>query len=404
MKPSIFKQVEAYQVPAPLLRASPRHWNPGLLRHGGKLWLAYRHHRREAGQRCGVAICPLDDQFRPSEKSQFLRFIGATGTEHHEDCRLFMFRGEPHISYTEMRGYRPGIDYTCVVKYARLALDKKGRWQVKDEFHPQYGRNGGFAKEKNWVFFERNDKLYCIYSTQPQHVILEIDGHKVVGQPIISPEPVWHWGSIRGGTPPVWIGDRWLVVFHSSIPTEVAPHFVRYYAGAYTFEADAPNRILQISESPIMAGSEEDGHQVDPRYVDGWKPYVVFPCGLETEPDGKFLISLGVNDWQCVVARMTLEQMHLGAADGSSFKHRYFKVKNGTVDVKFVDQSRRIQFMPWKIFRPGRCGAAGAGYMRVTDARQAAEAAEHPGAQEITESEYKMAENGLPYNPTMTVG
>lgn len=402
MKPSIFKQVEAYQVPTPLLRASPRHWNPGLLRYRDKLWLAYRHHRREAKQRCGISICALDDKFHPTDSSQFLRFVGATGTEHHEDCRLFMFRGQPHISYTEMRGYRPGIDYTCVMKYARLSLDPKGRWHVEEEFHPQFGWNAGFAKEKNWVFFEQEDKLHCIYSTQPSHMVLEIDGNKVV-EKHITQEPAWHWGAMRGGTPPIWIGDRWLVVFHSSIPTETAPHYVRYYAGAYTFEAKAPFNILQVSESPLMAGSEEDGHQVDPRYVDGWKPYVVFPCGIVLEPDGKFLVSLGVNDWQCVVARVSMEQFRFGAPDGSSFKHRYFRVPNGTVPIRYIDQSRRIQFLPWRIFKAGRCGAAGAGYMIVTDARQASEAAEHPGAEEITQSDYIMAERGLPRNATMVV-
>lgn len=404
MKPSIYRQVEAYQVPAPLLRASPRHWNPGLMRYEGRLWLAYRHHRREAQQRCGIAICPLDASFHPEEKSQFLRFIGATGAEHHEDCRLFMFRGQPHISYAEMRGYRPGIDYTCVVKFARLSLDKKSRWHVEEEYQPQYGWNAGFAKEKNWVFFERDDRLFCVYATQPQHIVIEVDGNKIVGKPHITPEPVWHWGTVRGGTPPVWTGDRWLAVFHSSLPSETAPHFVRYYAGVYTFEADPPFRILEISEAPLMAGSEEDRHQVDPRYVEGWKPYVVFPCGLVPEPDGKYLVSLGVNDWQCVIARVSAEQFRLGKPDGSSFKPRYFRVPNGTIPMRFTDQSRRIQFVPWKIFRAGRCGAAGTGYMQVTDARQASEAAEHPGASEICETEYRMAEKGLPYNKTMTVG
>lgn len=402
MKPSLFRQVEAYAVPTPLLRTSPRHWNPGLLRYRDKLWLAYRFHRREAKQRCGIAICALDSQFHPTESSQFLRFIGSTGNEHHEDCRLFMFKGEPHISYTEMRGYRPGIDYTCVVKYARLSLDPKGRWRVEEEYHPQYGMNAGFAKEKNWVFFEHENRLMCIYSTQPNHTVLEVDGHKIVGEKHITPGPVWHWGSMRGGTPPIWIGDRWLAVFHSSLATEVAPHYVRYYAGAYTFEAKPPFKILEISETPLMNGSEEDGHQVDPRYVDGWKPYVVFPCGLVPDED-KFLVSMGVNDWQCAVARVSMAQLRLGAADGSSFRPRYFKARNGTIPVKFTDQAGRIQFMQWRIFRPGRNGMAGMGYLKVSNAREASETQEHVGAEEISETEYILAESGRANNANMIV-
>ena len=402
MKPSLYKQAEAYAVSAPLLRQSPRHWNPSLLRYGGKLWLAYRHHRREAKQRCGICICPIDPvTFQPTEKSQFLRFIGVTGTEHHEDCRLFMYHDQPHISYTEMRGYRPGIDYTCVVKYARLELSDKGRWSVIEEFHPQYGMNSGHAKEKNWVFFQQDRFLYSVYSTQPEHKVIRIDKNYARDE-YVTPGPVWHWGLIRGGTPPIWIGDRWLAVFHSSIPTEVAPHYVRYYAGAYTFSPEPPFNILQVSESPILAGSEEDGHQVDPRYVEGWKPYVVFPCGLQHEGD-KFLVSLGVNDWQCAIVRFTLDQLRLGAPDGSSFKPRYFKTTNGSLAVKYTDQSRRIQFLQWKVFKQGRNGMVGTGYLKTENARDAAEAADHEGATEITENEYLQAEMGMRFRPTMIV-
>lgn len=365
--------------------------------------MAYRYHRREAHQRCGVAICPLGTDFKPEENSQFLRFIGPTGDEHHEDCRLFMFGGEPHISYTEMRGYRPGVDYTCVMKYARLSLDKRGRWHVEQEFQPVYGLNNGFAKEKNWVFFEHAGKLMCIYSTQPTHVVLEVNGSEVRRETHVTCGPVWHWGTIRGGTPPVLIGDKWLSVFHSRVDTEIAPHYVRYYAGAYTFENKPPFTVTQVSEMPLMSGSEEDGHQVDPRYVEGWKPYVVFPCGLVPDAD-RWLISLGINDWQCAVARVSMEQFRLGSADGTSFRPRYFKVRNGTVPVKFLDQSGQIRFLNWRVFRPGRNGMAGSGYLRVENAREAMETAEHPGAEEITENEYLQVEAGRAFDRTMMVG
>lgn len=402
MKPSLFKQVEAYPVPAPLLRASPRHWNPGLMRYREKLWLAYRYHRKDAGQRCGVAICPLEEQrFNPSAPSQFLRFIGPTGEEHHEDCRLFMFHGEPHISYTEMRGYQPGVDYTCVIKYARLSLDAKGKWHIEAEYQPEYGMNKGFSKEKNWVFFESDSRLFSVYSTQPQHTVIELDGHRAFNKQE-TPGPVWHWGLVRGGTSPLWVGDRWLSVFHSSLPNEVAPHFVRYYAGAYTFSAEPPFEVLQVSETPLFCGSEEDGHQVDPRYVAGWKPFVVFPCGIVRDGE-KFLVSLGINDWQCAIARVSLEQMRLGAPDGSSFRPRFFRHPNGTVPIKYIDQSRSIQFMAWKIFRPGRNGMAGAGHLRANTAREAMEAQEFPGAVEITQNEYEQAALGLRPNSTMIV-
>jgi len=390
-KKSVYAQLEACAVPPRNLMPSPRHWNPGLLRYRNKLWLAYRYHRAETNDaRCGIALCAIDEQGIPQGPSQLLRFRSSQHGEHHEDCRLFIYRGEPHISYTEMVGYRPGIDYTCMVKYAKLNLSAKGHWTVVDEWRPAYGDNSGFRKEKNWIFFEHANELYFIYATDPNHVVCKVEGDQVV-QEFRTPGPQWQWGHIRGGTPPVDFGDgRLMSVFHSSIPTETPPHYVRYYAAAYTFEKKPPFRVLQISEQPFLAGSEEDGHRVDPRYVAGWKPYVVFPCGLVPDRNG-WLMSVGVNDWQCAIARITGSQLLLGAADGSSFKPRYFRTANGTLPVRYVDALQYPVFLYWDIVNKRRGCRAGAGYMRAVKAREAVEISEAPNTTEITEAEYLAA-------------
>lgn len=390
-KKSVFAQLHACAVPPHNLLPSPRYQNPGLLRHGGKLWLAYRYHRMETPtKRSGIGMCEVDPKTGNAiSKSQHLPLTNATNTEHHEDCRLFMFKGEPYISYTEMVGYMPGLNYTCVMKYARIAL-RKGKWSVLDEWQPVYGNNNGFSKEKNWVFFEHDGKLMCIYSTDPEHVVLEMDGSRVVRE-YRSPGPKWQWGHMRGGTPPVDMGDgRMLCVFHSSIPTETPPHYVRYYAAAYTFENKPPFRILQLSEQPVLSGSEEDGHRVDPRYTEGWKPYVVFPCGLVPD-DGGWLVSFGVNDWQCAVGRLTEPQLRLGLPDGSSFQPRYFRVQNGTVPVRYVDTGQRPVFIHWEMVNERRGCSAGVGYIKADSAREAVETSEHPGVVEISEADYQKA-------------
>lgn len=389
-KKSVFAQLDACAVPPHDLMPSPRHWNPGLLRYRDRLWLAYRYHREETNDaRCGVAICEIDENGTPLGASQMLRFNSPRNCEHHEDCRLFMFRGEPMIAWTMMQGYRPGVDYTCCIKYAQLKL-KGSRWSVVEEWHPVYGKNNGFSKEKNWIFFERDDELYFIYGMDPEHVVCRIEGSKVVEE-YRTPGAQWLWGHQRGGTPPVDLGDgRMMSIFHSSIPTETPPHYVRYYAAAYTFEDCAPFRVLQISEQPILAGSEEDGHRVDPRYTEGWKPYVVFPCGLIEDKNG-WLASLGINDWQCAVARISAEQLKLGAADGASFKPRFFTIQNGTVPVRYVDAHQKPIFKHWQIVKARRGCLAGAGYIKAESAREAVEISEFKGAVEITEADYQKA-------------
>lgn len=396
-KPSLFTQLNAVPVGSRLLKESPRHWNCGMLRYKNRLWLCYRYHVKEKGGRCATAICEINqDTLQPAGKSQWLALSGPTGTEHHEDARLWLFKGEPYISYTEMRGYRPGIDYTCVIKYAKLRL-RGAKWEVVDAWQPIYGRNDGRAKEKNWVFFEYDGAVHVVYSGSPAHQVLRLQG-ELVTKVYDAPGPAWHFGVLRGGTPPLRQPDgTYLSIFHSSVATEVAPHFVRYYGAAYTFEGKPPFAPLRISTRPMMVGSEADGHQVDPRYVEGWKPYVVFPCGMvpqQGDADGGqangWYVSLGINDWQCGIARLRPDQLYLGAANGSDIPPRYFRRPNGTLPVPVFNDGGRKQLLEWTVPRPP-FGMAGVGYMLCHNPRQAQEVAEFSQVEEIGFYDYDLA-------------
>lgn len=390
-KKSVFAQLDARAVPPHRLMPSPRCWNPGLLRYRNKVWLGYRYHRAETKDaRCGIAMCVIDPKTaEPLSDSQRLELSDPSGTGHQEDCRFFIFRGEPYISYTDMVGYKPGVDYTCIVKFARLKLVGK-KWEVVQEWCPRYGNNTGFSKEKNWVFFEHDGELFCIYATDPQHIVLRMKDGAVVEE-FKTPGPEWGWGHIRGGTPPVDFGDgTMMAIAHSSIPTEEPPHFVRYYGLAYVFEKRAPFRITQVSEIPVISGSEEDGHRVDPRYNAGWKPYIGFPAGLLKEGDG-WIVSFGVNDWRCGIGRLTINQLRLGAPDGSSFTPRFFMSRNGTRPVRYIGLDQKPVFIGWNGVKSGPGCSAGVGYMKAVRPREAVEASEWDGAISISESEYSKA-------------
>ena len=192
-KKSIFAQLKASAVPPHKLLESPRYQNPGLFKYAGKYWLAYRYHRMDTPtKRSGIGICEIDvETGEPKSASQRIPLSNPTNSEHHEDCRLFIFNGDPFISYTTMQGYVPGVNYTCVMQHAKLKF-AKNKWSVVQEWQPRHGNNTGFAKEKNWVFFEHNKALYCIYATDPEHVVLRIEGDEVV-ETIKTPGPLWQW-------------------------------------------------------------------------------------------------------------------------------------------------------------------------------------------------------------------
>lgn len=361
-----------------------------MFRYRDRLWLSFRYHLMAESGRCQTAIVELDQAtLQPIGASQRIVLTGPKGNEHHEDARLFTYLGEPYLSLTEMTGYKAGVDYSCQMRYAKLHL-QGNRWKCLSVWTPNIGVNHQRAKEKNWIFFEDAGHLRVIYRDDPDHAVYLVNGEHG-GEQHVTPAAKWPWGPIRGGTPPVRLDDgNLLVIFHSSVPSENPPHFVRYYAGAYVMQGVAPFRILKISRRPLMAGSEADGHKVDPRYVEGWKPYVVFPCGLVRLGED-LLISLGVNDWQCAVARVPLASLDLVAADGSDSSARYFTRRNGTVPVRVVDQDRQAQFLPWLVPRPGPGCSVGDGYMELTNPRMAEEVAESEHVQELTKAEYDRA-------------
>ena len=393
---SLFAQVDAVAIPGHLLKPSPRHWNCGLFKYRGSLWMAYRYHLDTPDSRCGIAICEINPKtLLPKNKGQYLD-LGPKGNSdlHHEDPRLFTFKGEPYISYTEMSEYRPGVDYSCIMKYARLSL-RGGVWRVVSTYLPRFGNNDGRHKEKNWVFFEQAKKLYCIYSDTGSRMVLQIDGEKVV-ETYQSEEPYWDWGDVRGGTPPIDLGDgTMLTIFHSSAPIEEDEprHYVRYYGAAYTFESKPPFKVLQISKQPIMCGSEEDGHKVDPRYTEGWKPFVVFPCGMVKDKD-TLLVSLGVNDWQCAIAKIPLSSLELGSPREIEVKPRWFMSTNSTLPVRaFAKDGTRIPAQEWEVFSAGTAYKPSVGYMKVVSSRMIHELTETPGVVEISEQQYEAAKN-----------
>ena len=149
--------------------------------------------------------------------------------------------------------------------------------------------SGGSIFEKNWQFFQHDKALMFIYAANPHRVVAADLIHGTCKQEYVSSvELPWAYGEIRGGTPPVDIGDRFLTFFHSSI--QKSPNVKVYYAGAYTFEKTPPFNPIEISKKPLLSGDEDD------TYRGLWNNVVVFPCGA-LKLDENWLVSYGHNDY-----------------------------------------------------------------------------------------------------------
>jgi len=193
---------------------------------------------------------------------------------HAEDPRLFVYNDELYLSYTD--GWN--------MAQAKINSDTL---KVEESYYysPQPTK-----QEKNWTFFEADGKLYSVYDLN-NHTIFEMNGKSWTKVATTEFSHGWKWGTLRGGSTPIRIGDKFLSFFHSAKDIVGGK---QYFMGAYTFEATFPFRPISISKEPIIAGEWMD---------DGIKRlsnkiYVVFPNGAIRKEDS-WMVSFGYNDWQC---------------------------------------------------------------------------------------------------------
>lgn len=118
------------------------------------------------------------------------------------------------------------------------------------------------------------------------------------------PEQGWERLKVGGGTPPVRVGNRWLVLYHGVAGRHAAgvDHHVRYSGGALLLDGDDPRRVMYRSARSVLA----------PRTVaerSGVVPRVVFPTGLDTRDDGTLDVYYGMADSRIGVARASVHTL-----------------------------------------------------------------------------------------------
>jgi predicted GH43/DUF377 family glycosyl hydrolase len=205
-----------------------------------------------------------------------------------DDPRLFVYRGRLHASFTgvEVRGEST----IAHVLLARLGSD----WQVEECWEPHYPKRA--AWEKNWAFFDAGGVLHAVYGLQP-HRVLRFDerGQHVAAEFETDARLAWGWGYLRGGAPPVKVGDEYWHWFHGAL--DHAPGTRTYTGAVVVFDADPASgfRVKRWTPEPVLLPSDVGG---DPQ-----RPVkVVFPAGALLE-DGKWLVSFGLDDGACLIAR-----------------------------------------------------------------------------------------------------
>ncbi len=289
--PAVVKQAQS--LPLNPLSLQPYAYNPSICRVKNNLWITFRFHTHgNLSTHLGIA------EIEPHGNANRIAMLPIPGHSV-EDAKFFNFRGERWLSWVES-DYSGQPRPNSVVKIGKLTDD----WQVNTILHPDCPRNDWTGMQKNYVFFEHDGQLMCLYESAPNQTVYRIDvatgkcDHKY-----ITEGAAWPWGLIKGGfiieTP-----KEHIRFFHSTLDNEIPPWRRRYYVGALLMDNKPPFTVLKISSEPLLSGSAADDLHVPNTNIHHYKGRVVFPGGA-IRLDGAWMLAVGVNDCQCKLMKIT---------------------------------------------------------------------------------------------------
>lgn len=291
--PKVTDQIEC--LPLETGKLHPWGYNPTIVDRNGSLCMAYRYHEGTLASKLAIA------QISETGAVASNRKLDAVGHSL-EDPKFFtMANGELWLSWVE--AYWP-VKAIGSVRYGVLKGD-----DLREAARPNYGQNDGDHLEKNWTFFERGGDLYFIYQSSPKQIIVRWSG-KLEGEHITN-GPRWPYGEIKGGTAPIPYEGKLLRFWHSTLENEIDMPRRCYYIGACLMKPEPPFDTVQVSRKPILYGSLADGLTAEDRQkCIHWKPKVVFVSGAVERKD-HWLLSLGVNDSACALAKIKPQDLQL---------------------------------------------------------------------------------------------
>ena len=276
--------------------ATQHAFNGSLLRWEDRWLLAYRW-----GVHCHIAR--LDEAFKlidstVVESARGRGILHARCELRQEDPRLFVHRGRLHMSFVgvDARTGKEGIDgLGAQVMYCELDPET---FRPVQTVYPHYEKRSIW--EKNWGFFEYNDALFAVYSIKP-HIVLHIHGDHATHAYTTEVPHAWTGGHLRGGAPPVRIGNHFWHWFHGRSGLGVD---AMYNTGVYTFAAAPPFAVRGMSRSPLQWADPES--RPNPEETAS----VVFVAGAHFDAEAdQWLTSQGIHDDHVEIIAWDWEQV-----------------------------------------------------------------------------------------------
>lgn len=291
-----------------------RTFNPSILAapaaDDARWLLAYRVvGERERRQ---IACCRMDENFQviPGSQTPFSDLLsetcaaGNTIRSWYADPRLYRIAGRYFIYWNS--GWHEPQNQQFLQEFDPGTFHPIGRPR---ELVLQGARQ---KLEKNWMLFG-DGTLYAVYSAAPHRVLQgSLDNERLIEFREIS-NISWEteaglgtFGFLRGGAPPIRIGDRYYSVGHS---LRELPAGLHYAAVAYTFDAAPPFAPLEGPSSELILGNPYGAKTIFPR-LNQAVYQVIYPCGAA--PLGECLVvSYGINDEHCALSIFARSELPL---------------------------------------------------------------------------------------------
>jgi predicted GH43/DUF377 family glycosyl hydrolase len=252
-----------------------------------------------------IGLVWLNENFEPIGEPQILNLRKLSSIPHRtEDARLICLGDRLFMVYqdnTETKISKKGFRmYVAELCYNETTFSVKNPICLS----PFEGESPSI-REKNWVPFIYEDQLFLAYSLNPHRIFLpRLDTGECQTAFNTSSLIQWNWGILRGGTPGLIVNDQYLAFFHSSINMitchSAGKNIDHYFIGTYTFSAQPPFEITQMSPKPIIGQNFYQGESYKPY----WKPIqAVFPCGFIFD-DQNIWLSYGRQDHEIWVIKM----------------------------------------------------------------------------------------------------
>jgi len=286
------------RIVAPSTLPGQRVFNGSVIRHMGKLLMAYRSGWYGLGEDApSVRIANLSDTFEVLASYLYKPAVPSVSCGA-EDPRLFLANGRLGMIYAGLSIVSGDLHTRQVISVPGIAADQSGalplsEWTLESVPGVKLSRI-----EKNWMPYDTGSGLDIIYRSSPfQRFTFHPGGNGELRTAPARALSMQGW-EIRGGAPPVKVGENlWWHWFHGY--RRDGNHYT-YSTGVYEF---GPERITRMTPGSVWAAdARTDGANVTPDKT------VIYPCGAFLE-NGTWFVSAGHQDSEILLGEFSHDEI-----------------------------------------------------------------------------------------------